>query len=65
MAVINGKNEPEADGRKLSEYLEEKGYSQIRIAVECDGEIVPKSSYADKVIREGEMIEIVSFVGGG
>ena len=65
MAVINGRTEPEADGKKLAEYLDEKGYSQTRIAVECDGEIVPKSRYADKVIRDGEIIEIVSFVGGG
>lgn len=65
MAVINGKKEPEAVGRVLADYLTEKGYGLTRIAVECSGEIVPKSKYEEKVIQDGEIIEIVSFVGGG
>ena len=65
MAVINGKKEPGADGRTLSEYLEKNGYHPGRIAVECDGEILPKNRYVEKVIRDGVIIEIVSFVGGG
>lgn len=65
MAVINGKREPEAAGRRLADYLTQKGYGLTRIAVECDGEIIPKSQYEEKIIRDGEIIEIVSFVGGG
>ncbi len=65
MVKINGKAAPEADGRSLAEYLKIGGYDAARIAVECDGEIIPRKDYADKVIRDGEIIEIVSFVGGG
>jgi sulfur carrier protein len=36
-----------------------------RIAVEKNGEIVPKSRYADTLIGDGDRIEIVGAVGGG
>ncbi len=65
MTVINGKQTPEAAGKKLTQYLEENGYDAARIAVECDGEILPKKMYEKKIIGEDETIEIVSFVGGG
>ena len=65
MTMINGRPEPEAAGKKMIQYLEEKGYRTERIAVECDGKILPKDQYGQKVIGEDETIEIVSFVGGG
>ncbi len=65
MIVINGVRQPQAEGMTMSAYLEEKGYRQEVVAVECSGEIIPKSAYGEKVIRDGEIIEIVSFVGGG
>ena len=65
MVRINGKDAPEAVGRKLLDYLKENGYRTERIAVECDGTILPKDRYGEKVIGDGEIIEIVSFVGGG
>ncbi len=65
MTVVNGRQMPDAAGKRLADYLEENGYQTARIAVECGGEILPKEKYAEKVIGEDETIEIVSFVGGG
>lgn len=65
MIKINGKEVPEAEGRILAEFLKESGFDIKRIAVECDGNIIPKKEYDNKVIFDGEIIEIVSFVGGG
>lgn len=65
MIKINGKEAMEAQGRTLAEYLKSKGFNAERIAVECDGNIIPKKDYDSKMIRDGEIIEIVSFVGGG
>ncbi|WP_419025456.1 sulfur carrier protein ThiS [Emergencia sp.] len=64
MVKINGR-ETDAEGKTLMEYLKETEYPLRRIAVECNGEIVPKTSYETKVICDGDKIEIVSFVGGG
>ena len=52
-------------GKTLAEYLYTTDYDVKRIATELNGEIVPKSTYADIVLKDGDCIEIVSFVGGG
>ncbi len=45
--------------------IAELGYTGKRIALECNGEIVPRSQYADKILAEGDKLEIVVAVGGG
>ena len=64
MPVINGKEET-CTGMILSDYLNERGYKKTHIAVECNEYILPKEQYETKVIEEHDVIEIVSFVGGG
>jgi sulfur carrier protein len=41
------------------------GLEGKRIAVERNGEIVPKSRYADTPLSDGDRLEIVGAVGGG
>ena len=36
-----------------------------RIAIECNGEIVPRSQFAEMTLNEGDKLEIVGAVGGG
>lgn len=64
MIKING---VQIDKEELSllSYLEENGYRAGRIAVECNEEIVPKSQYETFILHSGDVVEIVSFVGGG
>lgn len=64
MLKINGQD-VEASGVTLAQYLADAGYNLVRIAVERNGEIVPKSKYAETVLAEGDCVEIVNFVGGG
>lgn len=64
MVKINGEN-INADGKTISEYLEGTEYDGKRIAVERNGEIVPRASYGEVVLCDGDSVEIVSFVGGG
>ena len=64
MVKINGENLDIA-GKTLEEYLEMANYNPKTIAVECNGEIVPKSQYHQTVLHSGDVIEVVSFVGGG
>lgn len=65
MAKINGVNAPDGDGMSISEYLAAKGYKETRVAVEVNGEILGKDKYSSTVIAPEDVIEIVSFVGGG
>lgn len=64
MVKINGETVA-VKGKTISEYLSTTAYDPKRIAVERNGEIVPKSCYAEIVIEDGDVIEVVSFVGGG
>ncbi len=41
------------------------GLDPTKVAVERNLEIVPKSTFADVVLADGDRIEIVHFVGGG
>ena len=45
--------------------IELLGYVGKRVAVERNGEIVPKSRHADTSLQDGDQIEIVAAVGGG
>lgn len=64
MIKINGVN-VNADGKTLAQYLETTDYDPKRIAVERNGDIVLKTQYREIVLRDGDVIEVVSFVGGG
>ena len=64
MVKING-TEYDAAGKTIAEYLETTDYNPLRIAVERNGEIVPKATYAETVLQDGDSVEIVNFVGGG
>lgn len=64
MVKINGEN-INAAGLTISEYLDKSNYGTSRIAVERNGEIVPKASYGTTVLEDGDELEIVQFVGGG
>lgn len=64
MVKING-TEFDISGKTVSEYLETTNYDLKRIAVEKNGEIVPKAKYSETVFSDGDSVEVVSFVGGG
>lgn len=52
-------------GMSIAEYLSSTKYDSNRIAIEKNGEIVPKTKYAETLLAEGDVLEVVSFVGGG
>ena len=64
MICINGEK-IENNEIILSSYLEENGINPQRIAVELNGEILPKSQYSNTALKDGDVVEIVNFVGGG
>ena len=65
MIKINGENVENTKGKNVAQYLTENGYDIKRVAVELNGDILPKSQYEYTLLQEGDCVEIVSFVGGG
>lgn len=64
MVKING-IEVSSDGKTVAEYLDTTDYDIKRIAVELNGDILPKAKYGETVLCDGDCMEVVSFVGGG
>jgi len=50
---------------RLSALLERLNTRQSRVAVEINREIVPKASYPATIVKAGDNVEIINFVGGG
>ena len=65
MITVNGRAVDQADGLSLTSYLTQEGYTLTRVAVECNGEIIPKIKYDQKFLADGDVLEVVHFVGGG
>jgi len=64
-AIINGKPRQLGDACSVAALLDSMDLAGKRVAVERNGEIVPKSRHADTAIAEGDRIEVVVAVGGG
>ena len=63
--TINGQAETLDASLSVLALLESRGLAGKRVAVERNGEIVPKGRHAETALAEGDRIEIVVAVGGG
>lgn len=62
---VNGNDVRLPRGASVTVLLERLKVSTPRVAVERNREILPKSSYASTLLEEGDIFEVVEFVGGG
>ena len=63
--TINGEARQISPSESVSTLLATMGLSGKRLAVERNGEILPKSRHAETRLAEGDHLEIVVAVGGG
>ena len=63
--IINGEPQELPAPLSVAALLGQRGLAGKRVAVERNGEIVPKSQHADTLLAAGDRIEIVVAVGGG
>ncbi|MDD4168726.1 MAG: sulfur carrier protein ThiS [Desulfotomaculaceae bacterium] len=62
---VNGSIIALVDKQSLLDFLEGNKYDIMKIAVERNGEIVPREAYRNVMLKDEDTLEIVSFVGGG
>ena len=62
---VNGEPYQARDGVTVSGLLEDLQVNPLRVAVEVNLEIVRKAHFATRMLREGDAVEVVNFVGGG
>jgi sulfur carrier protein len=65
MIKINGKETEVPAGITVEQMLLANGFSLQRIAVERNDEILPKADYGAETVQDGDVFEVVNFVGGG
>lgn len=65
MITVNGKQIQLTSEISVADYLEQNNYQINRIAVEMNEEILPKYSYSETMLKDGDRLEVVTFVGGG
>jgi thiamine biosynthesis protein ThiS len=62
---VNGEPRDIQAGATVTDLLRELDIKSERVAVEINLEILDKGAFAQRSLREGDRIEIISFIGGG
>jgi len=62
---VNGEHRRVESGISIAELVREIGFDPVRVAVERNLEVVPRSTLADVQVEDCDDYEIVRFVGGG
>ncbi len=63
--TINGEHRRVPPGTSLAQLIAEIGFDPQRVAVERNLQIVPRSTFGEMLVEDGDSYEIVHFVGGG
>ena len=62
---VNGDTLELPAGTTLSELLTQLSLSGVKVAIELNREIVPRSKHETHLLQEGDELEIVHAIGGG
>lgn len=63
--TVNGEPRRVAPGSSIADLVSGIRLDPRKVAVERNGEIAPRSTLADVLLADGDVLEIVHFVGGG
>ena len=63
--AINGQDREFTDGQTLNQVVALSCKNTNRVIVEINGEIIKPAMWQHIALRDGDKVELVSFVGGG
>jgi thiazole synthase len=63
--TVNGQIRTAPSGTTVAALLRDMGVDPARVAVERNRDVVPRLTWAEAALRDGDNVEIVAFVGGG
>jgi thiamine biosynthesis protein ThiS len=63
--LLNGETRQVGEGTTVLDLLTEMGRHPRTVAVEHNGDILPRDRYPATVLRDGDRLEVVGFVQGG
>ena len=62
---VNGASKKLPDGATVTRLIESLSLGATRVAVEVNKELVVRKAWAAHVLKDGDRVEVVTFVGGG
>jgi thiamine biosynthesis protein ThiS len=62
---VNGENRAVPEGTTAAKLLDLLGIEAARVVVEVNLSILKRAQLAEVVLKEGDLVEVVHFVGGG
>lgn len=65
MITVNGESRTLEKSVTVTEYLEACNYVPVQVVVELNEEIVKRDTYDTTVLKDGDVVEILQFMGGG
>ena len=65
MITVNGVKRTLEQPLSVTEYLEKNQYVPVQVAIELNDQILARELYESTILKEGDVMEIVSFMGGG
>ena len=63
--ICNGEKRQVEPETFLGDFLKTLSLNPDTVVVECDGVIIPRDDYDNRVLEDGERLELIRFVGGG
>lgn len=63
--TVNGETRKAAPGTTVSALLADMGIDPSRVAVERNEEVIPRRTWTEAALANGDRLEIVAFIGGG
>ncbi len=65
MITVNGENRTLENPVSVTEYLKPCNYIPVQVVVELNEEIIKRENYDTTVLKDGDVVEILHFMGGG
>lgn len=61
----NGESREVASGTTLENFVLSIGLTPLRCLAELNGQVIPQTCYADTLLKDGDVLEILQIVAGG
>ena len=65
MITVNGENRTLEKPVSVTKYLKASNYIPVQVVVELNEEIIKRENYDTTVLKDGDVVEILHFMGGG
>ena len=62
---VNGKKFKLKNGMRIPNLAKELGLNLSKVAIEINESVIPKEKYKKLILKKGDKIEVVTFLGGG